>query len=305
MKAKSDARGGAGGRNGQAVNPGGNADASATAIGLGLVEAWAHAAGGNSTSGAVFGGPPTAPFGAAGSAIAHASADGASGFARAEAISGLGDQPQLRAQSEAQVGSHREVAAEATNGVLLASAPSDPGLDGGVLITSAPLQQDIDAARAGNGAFPGKEMLALAYWQGASDGDGLILSTDLELAPSAAADTEHHLMVGAFGISVVGDEFLGLTFSLAKNGVAIGAAHTFATLDDVMTFFAGTLFDLGPGWSAGDHFLAHFDLALAAHSEFAMNVGYATAVPESGTGVLLVFGLIAIARVRRRAAFSA
>ena len=43
--------------------------------------------------------------GRAGSAAARASADGASGFARAEATTGSGALPQLRAQSEALVGS--------------------------------------------------------------------------------------------------------------------------------------------------------------------------------------------------------
>jgi hypothetical protein len=36
-----------------------------------------------------------------------------------------------------------------------------------------------------------------------------------------------------------------------------------------------------------------------------MGLGYATAVPEPGTGLLLAFGLIVFARVRRRAAVSA
>jgi hypothetical protein len=46
-------------------------------------------------------------------------------------------------------------------------------------------------------------------------------------------------------------------------------------------------------------------LTLNSDAEFAMGLRYATAVPEPGTRLLVVFGLLALARVRRRSAFSA
>jgi hypothetical protein len=290
VKAKSDARGGAGG---------GDAEASSTATGLGRVESWARAAGGSI--------PATLGF--SGSATAHASADGAIGFARAEALTGFGEQPQLRVQSEAAVGSRRDVAAAATQGAALASAPNDPGLEGSALFTGTPLAGDIDTARAGNAALSQSfaagavSMLALARWQADASGDPLALSTDLELVMSSSADAGRPLVLGAFDTSAIGDGFTSLSFSLTKNGSVL-TAQTFTTADELMAFFLNQILDLGTGWQAGDKLLAHFDLALGADTRFAMSLGYLS-VPEPGTGLLVVFGLLALARVRRRSAFSA
>ena len=282
VKAKSEARGGEGG---------GNADATSTGSGLGRVESWARAVAGSLR----------APLDVGGSAIANATAEGASGFARAEAISGLGQNPRLRAQSEAQIGSQRDVAAAAAHGAALASAPADAGLEGRAFFTSAPLQVDVDTALAGNAAmaqsFAGgaKQMLALAHWS-ADAGDGpLDLSTDLELELNTAPSSRP-LALGAFGVSLVGDGFESLSFSLSKNGAALGAAQTFATADELLAFFTNTLLDLGTGWKAGDKLLAHFDLALGTGTRVEMGLAYA--VPEPGTALLLVLGLILIAIYR-------
>jgi hypothetical protein len=291
VKAKSDARGGEGGA--RASEPGGDADATASATGLGLVEAWARAIGGSSQ-----------PSGLAGSALAHASADGASGFARAEAITGTSAQPQLRAQSEALVGSQRDVAAAATFGRALADAPSDPQLEGSAFFTGAPLAEDVDAAHAGNHGFAGTDLVALSRWAGDAGAGPLVLSTDLELVMNTS-DTTHQLLLGAFGLSILGDGFESLSLSLSKNGFSQQAVLFFDSADAVIAFFTDSALDLGYGWNAGDKFLAHFDLALDAGTRFTMNLGYATAVPEPDTALLLVFGLIAFVAIRRRASFSA
>jgi hypothetical protein len=310
VKAKSEARGGPGGQQSatEAGPGGGDADANASATGLGRVESWARAVGGNSVFNTSAN--PTPPVGPAGSAIARATADGATGFARAEALTGTSALPQLRAQSEALVGSRRDVAAAATHGAALASAPSDPRLEGSAFFTGAPLSEDVDAALAGNSALAaafegeGANMLALAHWTGDSGDDPLTLSTELELVMNTSEST-NKLVLGAFGTSVLGDGFESLTLSLTKNGFSQRAVETFDTVDELMAFFTGTVLDLGIGWNKGDKFLAHFDLVLGAGTHFEMGLGYATAVPEPGTGLLLVFGLLVLARTRRRAAFSA
>jgi hypothetical protein len=276
VKAKSDASGGLG-------LTGGNAEAVSSAIGLGRVESWARA------------------VGSVGSAVARASADGTSGFARGEALTGFGEQPQLRAQSEVAVGSQRDVAAAAMHGAALASAPADPGLEGSAFFTSTPLQSDVDAALAGNAAMSqrfaagDRNMLALARWQADSGDDPLALTTDLELTLNTTDQGSRPLALGAFDISLQGDGFESLSFSLIRNGVTLGDVHTFATTDEVLAFFANQLLDLGL-WSAGDKLLAHFDLELGVDTRFEMAMAYA--VPEPGTGLLLVFGLILCAIYR-------
>ena len=297
VRASSEARGGLGGL----LASGGDADSAARASGAGRVEATARAVGGSIAFGQII---PT-PFSSGGSAIAHASADGASGFARAEAVSGFGTQPRVRAQSEAQVGSRRDVAAAATDGAALASAPSEPGLEGSAFITTAPLASDVDAARAGNAALSqvfadgSANMLALAHWQADASGDPLALSTDLELVMGGNTDASRYLELGAFGVTVLGDHFESLSFSLEKNG-AVVTSQDFATAQEVAAFFTDVIFDLGAGWARGDTLLAHFDLALGPDTRFAMGLAYATAaVPEPGTGLLLVFGLVQFALVRR------
>jgi len=241
-------------------------------------------------------------LGLGGSAVAHASADGASGFARAEALTGFGNHSQLRAQSEAQVGSQRDVAAGARTNAALASAPSQPGLEGIAFITSSPHASDVGAALTGNGALADlfaadgqMAMGALAQWQGdASDGP-LNLSTDFEITISGS-EASRKFVIGSFGVDVIGDGFGSLAFSLAKNGVALGSTQNFGTVDEVMAFFTNTLIDLGLGWKAGDKLLAHFDLALDAGTRFEMGLAYA--VPEPGTGMLLVLGLVLFAIYR-------
>ena len=69
----------------------------------------------------------------------------------------------------------------------------------------------------------------------------------------------------------------------------------FDTIDEVIAFFSGSVLDLGFGWNAGDEFAAHFVLELGAGARFEMGLGYATAVPEPGTGALLVIGLVVFA----------
>jgi hypothetical protein len=273
VKARSDARGGLG-------LSGGNAEAVSSATGLGRVESWAHAAG------------------SAGSGIAHASADGATGFARAEALTGTGTQPQLRAQSEALVGSRRDITATATHGASLVRA-NDPGLEGSVFFTDAPLADDVATVRAQNQSLEGEDVFALGGWQGTSDDDPLTLSTDLAIKMNTA-DSAKRLLIGAFGVSILGEGFESLSLSLTKNGSS-QRSLLLATADDVIAFFAGTALDLGVGWNAGDEFVAHFDLLLGAGTRFEMGLGYATAVPEPGTGLLIAFGLVVLASRRQRA----
>jgi hypothetical protein len=65
-----------------------------------------------------------------------------------------------------------------------------------------------------------------------------------------------------------------------------------------MAFFTGTVLDLGTSWAAGDALLASFSLTLDDDTRFAMGVGFATAVPEPRTGLLLLFGLVVLAQRR-------
>jgi hypothetical protein len=138
-------------------------------------------------------------------------------------------------------------------------------------------------------------MLALARWQADSGDDPLALTTDLELTLNTTDQGSRPLALGAFDISLQGDGFESLSFSLIRNGVTLGDVHTFATTDEVLAFFANQLLDLGL-WSAGDKLLAHFDLELGVDTRFEMAMAYA--VPEPGTGLLLVFGLILCAIYR-------
>jgi len=300
VKAKSEARGGAAGTTATQPGRGGDAAARATATGLGIVEASALAIGGRSGLGA-----PGTPLGPVGSATAHATADGASGFARAEASTGFGAHAKLRAQSEALLGSRSDVATAATHGAALASAPADDGLEGMAFFTGTPLAEDVDTALARNGALASlfaedsSEMLALARWEGAGrgEGDSLVLSTELELVMSEV-DASRKLVLGAFDTSVLGDGFESLSFSLTKNGVALGETQSFDTEEAVMAFFTGTVLDLGTSWAAGDALLASFSLTLDDDTRFAMGVGFATAVPEPRTGLLLLFGLVVLAQRR-------
>jgi hypothetical protein len=93
------------------------------------------------------------------------------------------------------------------------------------------------------------------------------------------------------------------TASASAGGVEL-SAQTFTTAEELMEFFFGQVLDLGTGWQSGDKLLAHFDLALGTDTRFAMSLGYLS-VPEPGTGLLVVFGLLVLARTRRRTAFSA
>jgi hypothetical protein len=210
----------------------------------------------------------------------------------------------LRAQSEAQVGSRRDVAAVATHSEALANAPYDSHIEGSAFFTGAPLAGDVDTAIAGNQALAGTDVLALAHWTGdASDGP-LTLSTDLEIAMNTT-DSTNRLLLGAFGMSVVGDGFESLSLSLAKNSFSQRSVLFFDTAEEAIAFFTGNALDLGGGWEVGDKFTAHFGLVLGAGTRFEMGLGYATAVPEPSTVLLLLFGLIVFAGTRRRAAFSA
>jgi hypothetical protein len=146
-------------------------------------------------------------------------------------------------------------------------------------------------------------MLALGHWEGHTNAiDPLALSTELEIV-LGEDDAARKLVLGAFGIGVLGEAFESLSFSLLRNGVALDAPQLFDSEAAVLDYFAETVLDLGTGWNAGDALLARFELDLGADTTFALGIGFAMAsVPEPGTAVLLALGLVTVALRRRLSA---
>jgi hypothetical protein len=119
------------------------------------------------------------------------------------------------------------------------------------------------------------------------------------------ADASRHIELGAFGISVLGDGFESLSFSIEKNGEVV-TAQAFDTAAGVMAFFAGR--GLRPRLRLEDHRQAARALRSRARRRHPLRNGtrlcHRRARAEHPP--LLVLGLIAFAWLRRRrAAFSA
>jgi len=298
VRALADARGGETQNAQEPAGRGGDAKAVARAVGRGRVEAIALAIGGNSTAVDA----AVDPAGVGGSARARATASGASGFARAAASTGSGLHPQVRAQVESAVGSRRKVVSHAAVGARLHSLAKELGLSGSALITSDPRAHDVSHALAGNSALadrfaePGAEMLALAAWQGSGGwfGEPRVVGTQLDIllddvTPGAG------LMIGAFGLKSWGG-FLGLSFSLERDGIPLFEEVTFDSFDAAAAYFTDTVFDVA---AIGEVLRARFEVVLGKKTHFSMKLGFAQVVPEPSTGVLLGLGLLIVAVGRR------
>ena len=292
--ANADATGGSGAR-------GGGASAVASAIGYGRVESTARALGGD-TSGV---GPA---LGSAGAALAQASARGATGFAQADAATGMGSHHQVRAASGATLSGQADVKSRAAVSTPLSELARGSSLDGASLMTVAPLDGDVAAALAGNDALAeafaldgGAEMLALGAWQGTGrEGNGAptVLTTELDLVLDDT-DPARRLVLAAFDLGVAGTSFLDFSFQLEKIGEGLVAHEVFDSPEAVAAYFADTVLDLGRGVLGGAGARARFSITLSDTSRFQMGVAFARVIPEPSTGTLMLIGLALLATRRR------
>jgi len=300
VRAVAEAVGGPAGGGSVSPGRGGAALAQASASGLGEVRAEAVAEGGLDHIEAL-------RRGGFGAASARAIAQGAAGSVVAEARASVRGSGRHRARSEADVTSHRETAAALVFGGALSMAPSDPALHGNAFLVVSPLTADVAAARADNGAldalFAGAgnpSALALGRWEGEGDTDGpLSLTSELEIGFDEDQGGQK-LFLAAFETSVLGDGFGSLDFSLVKNGELL-ETHSFDDASAMLAFFDDALFGLGAGWLRSDQLVARFALEVTGDTSVAMGFAFVQAVPEPGTGVLLIFGLVVLARRRARA----
>ena len=192
------------------------------------------------------------------------------------------------------------MAARATFGESLDSAPQDPALEGLAFATGDPLAQDVADALAGNDALaelfaedPTAEMIALSRWQGTSDGDSLVLQTELDLL-LRDTDPSRRLVLAAFDLRSLGDGFEELVFALTREGSPVGGTVRLDSLEDVVAFFEDRVFELGRGSGEDELIEASFELRLNTASSFGLDLGFAQIVPEPSTGLLLLMGLLAL-----------
>ncbi len=296
------AEGGMGGSLVTELGVAGDAEADASATGLGQVEASAQALGGGYRVRA-----PFLRFGErGGSGAAQASATGATGFARGEAITGEGAQQRYRALSQATLGSDAsDVWARATFGEALGGVLPATGREGQSFLTGDPLEEDVAAALDGNSALAERfatepsRMAALGQWGARNEGDEeLVVTSELDvLLREAVAST---LAIGAYGFESEGEGFTTLAFRVESFGAVLDE-ELFTDLDEALAFFEDQLFEVDDAF--GDDAEAPplrlvFVATLARGDAFGMDLGFV--VPEPSTAPLLALGLLVLASRRRR-----
>jgi hypothetical protein len=282
---------------------GGDAHARSDAVGQGVVEALAI-----STAGKAFTGQESS--GANGAAHAEARARGAQGLARASATTRSNRLAALSTTTEASAIDSLTtvaVAAHATDGLPVAgpmplnglsansslSAPSDPmgGAD-----TAPPLLELL-------GSDPSAVLLAEGRWDVSHDGstsENLMIASEFDITLTEA-DMGRNLLLDVFEISAYGNGFQELRMIFEISGIQVGEEQVFMSLAEALAFFEGSPFDFGSVFDASEvaqPFAAIFEATLGAGDGFAIGLGFLTAVPEPGTGLLLMLGLIVLSNRR-------
>ena len=139
---------------------------------------------------------------------------------------------------------------------------------------------------------------------GGQRGDGpLVLSTELEIV-MGDSDAAQQLVLGAFAVSVVGDAFESLSFSLSKNGASQRSTLFFDTAEEVIAFFARERARSGHRLERGRR--VRRALRARARRRHAVRDRARLCHRRAGArhGAARSVGLV-LAKIRRRAAFSA
>jgi hypothetical protein len=287
VAAVSTARGGSA----SLVDPGahgGDATALASAIGAGSLSASSSATGGMGSLG--------------GAAIARSSTEGSSGLADARAVSGGGVFASISAHGRASGSEATGVEAQALVQRAFETGPLDPQ-SVRVVGVGAPLPADVESALSGNpdatASIP--EVLGMALFGASDAGNAADLAGDITFGFARGAfEAQDRLVLALLDVSFLGD-FERLTFRISQNG-AVLVNETFTEAGAVLAFFDDRVLALGPVQGIRISSLRlDWDLdGAAGGTTFAASALFGV-VPEPGTGLLLLPGLIVLAMRRRPA----
>ncbi|MGB8170927.1 MAG: PEP-CTERM sorting domain-containing protein, partial [Chthoniobacteraceae bacterium] len=295
--------GSAGARGGTTTTDGsgGNATATANSTSLGQADATASASGGSQVFGSISGS-------VRGSAVARANSTGTSGTAFATAISGGLVLPSVSSTASAQAGSTVNAESRAIYGQAAPTLAMASGLEAAAFLTGAPLGSDVATAVAGNpNGTAVNAPLALGVLAGgyADDGIGTAKTHTATLNFSIDLTQVNPTMPLRFGFldpTGTGLGFDNLRLRIFKEfSLTASLDQVFTTLASAISFFNDNVVDLG---AANSGVTGTLDLKMVmdytSHTVGdSFGVDFLVAIPEPGTGAMMVLGAGMLAGLRR------